>query len=124
MLKECLAIIDARSLYDYLSKETIGGQDKRMAIEIQIIRQDLKHLGGEIRWIDHPAMVADTLTKVKGSSLSLHGVLNTCTFSITAEAENLKRRSEYREEGLSNSRIRAGVKEHFGELSNEDVMCE
>lgn len=32
VLKQSLAIIDAKSLYDYLSKETVGGQDKRTAI--------------------------------------------------------------------------------------------
>ena len=55
-LRGSLAVVDAKSLYDYLSKDTIGGQDKRTAIEIQIIREDLVAVGGQIRWIDHPAM--------------------------------------------------------------------
>ena len=88
-LKECLAIVDAKSLFDYLSKETIGGQDKRTAIEIQIIRQDLRQLQGEIRWVDHPAMLADPLTKVKGSTQPLLELLNTGEFSISAEAVSL-----------------------------------
>ena len=66
-LKGSLAIVDAKSLYDQLCKETVGGSGKRIAIEIQIIREDLDSLQGSIRWIDHPAMVADGLTKVKGS---------------------------------------------------------
>lgn len=39
-LHECLAVVDAKSLYDYLAKETIGGQ------EVQIIREELKQLNG------------------------------------------------------------------------------
>ena len=27
-LKGCLAIVDAKSLYDYVSRDTIGGQDR------------------------------------------------------------------------------------------------
>lgn len=50
-LKESLAIVDAKSLYDHLCKETIGGQDKRTAIEIQIIREDPNSLSGKIRWV-------------------------------------------------------------------------
>ena len=40
-LKESLAVVDAKSLFDHLSKETVGGSEKRTAIDIQIIRQDL-----------------------------------------------------------------------------------
>ena len=53
-LKHSLAIIDAKSLFDYLAKDTVGGQDRRTAIEIQIIREDLRHLQGQVRWVDHP----------------------------------------------------------------------
>lgn len=35
-LRGCLAIVGAESLFDYLSRETIGGQDRRTAIEVQI----------------------------------------------------------------------------------------
>ena len=67
-LKESLAIVDAKSLFDYLSKETLGGQDKRTAIEVQIIREDLNAIAAEVRWVDHPAMLADGMTKLKGSN--------------------------------------------------------
>lgn len=65
-LRGSLAVIDAKRLYDHLSRETIGGgQDRRNAIHIQIVREDLKLLAGQVRW------VADTLTKLKGSKHSL-----------------------------------------------------
>ena len=35
-LEESLTVVDARSLYDHLSKEdSVGGQDRQTAIEIQ-----------------------------------------------------------------------------------------
>ena len=113
-LQQCLAIVDAKSLFDYLSKQTIGGQDKRTAIEIQIIRQELTALNGEIRWIDHPAMVADCLTKVKGSTEPLFSMLKSGWFCIAAEEEHLKRRKDDRSQGISSAQLRAGVNRSFG----------
>ena len=41
-LRESVSIVDARSLFDHLSKETLRTtDDKRCAIEMQIIRQSL-----------------------------------------------------------------------------------
>ncbi len=42
VLKSALAVADAKTPFDYLSKEAVGGQGKRTNIEIQIIRDDLK----------------------------------------------------------------------------------
>ena len=93
-LQECLAIVDAKSLFDHLSKESIGGQDKRTAIEIQIIRQELAQMHGEVRWIDHPAMLADPLTKVRGSTKALHDMLSSGAFGIVAEVDHMAHRKE------------------------------
>lgn len=114
-LKESLAIVDAKSLYDYLAKETVGGQDRRTAIEIQIIREDLLELRGQVRWIDHPAMVADCLTKVKGNIEPLQHLIQNGTFCIKAKNERMKVREEARNDGQSSSNMRRfGVKENIG----------
>lgn len=119
-LKESLAIVDAKSLFDYLSKETVGGQDKRTAIEVQIIREDLNAIAAEVRWVDHPAMLADGMAKLKGSNGALYRVLETGMFSIQEEAEHLKARQEARAQGQSNSMIRhSGVKEKGGDVNSK-----
>lgn len=111
-LKEALAVVDAKSLFDYLSKETVGGQDRRTAIEVQIIREDLQALGGKIRWVDHPSMVADGLTKIRGSNEALYKLLETGQFHIQAEMEQMSLREEARRDGMSASQIRrTGIKE-------------
>ena len=70
-----LAVVDAKSLYDHLSKETCGHTaDRRTAIEMQIIRQTLGELNASIRWIDHNRMLVDVLTKMGGNSEPLHRV--------------------------------------------------
>eukprot|EP00913_Durusdinium_trenchii_P024025 g22563.t1 len=109
-LKESLAVVDAKSLFDLLSKDTIGGQDKRTAIEIQIIRQDLRELGGEVKWVDHLAMPADGLTKVLGSNVALYELIRSGRFSIRPTEEQMKRRAEARKAGASASRSKKSKK--------------
>ena len=98
-LKGSLAIVDAKSLYDQLSRETLGGSDKRTAIEIQIIREDLNSLHGSICWIDHPALLADGLTKIKGSNGPLYQVLCSGRFLLVAEEDHMQARHLAREHG-------------------------
>ena len=115
-LKEALAIVDAKSLFDLLSRETLGGgQDRRTAIEIQIIREDLNSIDGHIRWVDHMAMIADGLTKLRGSNKSLYQLLSDGVFQIQAEKENLEERKEAKAGGATNASIRrTGIKENCG----------
>lgn len=114
-LKGSLAVVDAKSLYDQLCKDSIGGQDKRTAIEIQIIREDLNSISGKMRWIDHPAMIADGLTKVKGSNEALYEVLSTGVFKLTAEEDQLEAHSHAKLEGQSAHDIRRfGINKNLG----------
>ena len=62
-LNDALAIVDAKSLYDLLVNDTSGGNDRRTALDIQVLREELKELEGKIRWIEHLQMPADVLTK-------------------------------------------------------------
>ena len=90
-LKGALAVVDAKSLYDQLAiRSRLGGT----AIEIQIIRKDLLSLGGKIRWVDHHSMLADGLTKLKGSNEALYRMLASGIFRIQAEEAHLKAREE------------------------------
>ena len=69
-----LAVTDSKSLYDSLSKQTCPYSqidDKRTAIDISIIKNELAH-GGTVRWIDGRNMISDSLTKSTGSSFLRH----------------------------------------------------
>eukprot|EP00435_Cladocopium_sp_Y103_P014567 s4025_g3.t1 len=49
-LKEGLCLVDAKSLYDHLVKTTVGAtEDRRTAIEMQVVRQSLAETATEIR---------------------------------------------------------------------------
>eukprot|EP00913_Durusdinium_trenchii_P035579 g33295.t1 len=106
-LKESLAVVDAKSLYDHLSRETIGGSDKRTAIEIQIVRDDLRNLQGQVKWVEHMAMIADGLTKVGGSNVALRKVVMSGMFSIKPTDDAMQLRESAKKAGHSTAEIRS-----------------
>ena len=95
-LKDALALVDAKSLYDLLVNETSGGADKRTALDVQALREELQELSGKIRWVDHQHMPADCLTKHQGKAETLKVILQSGEFGITEESATLAERSEIR----------------------------
>ena len=57
--------IDAKSVFDALIKECAGSL---MAVDLAIVRETLKAQGSHIRWIPHPLMPADSMTKADPSA--------------------------------------------------------
>ena len=97
-LKECLAIVDAKALFDHLSRESVGpSQDKRTSLEIQVVRQLMNSIKGKIRWVPHPQMIVDGLTKKNGNLEALYQLLVTGEYQIVAEAESLETKRVERE---------------------------
>ena len=83
-LKKSLCVVDAKSLYDHLARDTIGiTEDKRTAIEMQVIRQAMCETGAAIRWVPHPKMVMDALTKRSGNLVPLKEMLGSGELAIT-----------------------------------------
>lgn len=103
-LAGALAIVDAKSLYDLLAHETTGGADRRTALDVQVLREELSELSGCIRWIDHMHMPADCLTKKSGRADSLMRLLESGRFGVTEEAITLSSRLQDRQEKGYNRR--------------------
>ena len=60
-----VAVVDAKALYDALKKPGFtSSQDKRTAIEILCIQDELKRLQTTLRWVSSERMLADGLTKI------------------------------------------------------------
>ena len=97
-LKGSLCIVDAKALYDHLSKETAGpSADKRTGLEIQVIRQNMSAINSEVRWIPHPRMVVDGLTKKGANMTALYDFLDTGEYQIVDEATSLEQKKIERE---------------------------
>ena len=57
-------IVDAKALFDSLKRDGIGSAaDKRAGIEILCIKEEIKRLRTELRWVSSERMLADGLTK-------------------------------------------------------------
>jgi hypothetical protein len=103
-LKQRICIVDAKSLYDHLSKETAGGNDKRTAIEMQIIRQSMSELNCQIRWIPHQEMIVDALTKRDGNRTPLYRLLESGQLQLTGEEDMMMQRAADKENGVKYKR--------------------
>ena len=84
-------VVDAMSIFDALEKECIGTKgERRTAIELAIVKEDLFHGGCRVRWVPHTKMLADMLTKLLkgggGVSTILMVVLRTGHFRLAPEA--------------------------------------
>ena len=82
-----VAVVDSRSLHDCLNKLVCTFtqvEDKRTAIDVAILKDDLYKTGGHLRWVAGPNMIADPLTKRMNSQF-LRMVCNKGRWSLTAE---------------------------------------
>ena len=91
------AVIDAKSVYDALQKESSGSkQDRRTAVDIAIIRQSLIHPNSSIRWVPHPFMPVDSLTKADPAkcNAAMDHLIKTGKVSLVDESQELRDRKE------------------------------
>ena len=96
LLPQC-GIIDAKSLFDALKKANPPSrQDRRTAIEIAIIIEAMRKSKSLLRWMPHPRMVADVLTKddLTKSNGALEELFRTSTLALWDEADELARRRD------------------------------
>ena len=72
-----VAVVDAKSIYDHLSKEMAGyAADRRTALEMQVIKQGLCESGTRVAWVPHSVMIADILTKRGGNMQPLEEMIH------------------------------------------------
>ena len=66
----CAIITDCKALYDTIRRENIQSSlDKRVAIEVLVIRDMMKQLRADLRWVSSERQFADGLTKVGSRQL-------------------------------------------------------
>ena len=87
-----LSIGDVTSLHDHLRTETSGGaNDRRTAVDIQIIRASMDAQGATVRCVDHSGMYADAMTKKNGNVPPLQMLMRTGRICITEESVTLEK---------------------------------
>ncbi len=90
-----MSVVDAKSVFDTLSKHTSGTKpDRRNAIELAIIRDTVSALGSQARWVPHGRMPADAMTKIDPArgNLALSEMLRRGTMCLMDEEGHLSER--------------------------------
>ena len=89
--------LDAKPIFATLRKLTAGSQaDRRTAIELALIQEVFQKHDSEIRWIPHPKMPSDCMTKadVSKSNDALSHLLRNGTVCLVDEGTEMVRRKE------------------------------
>ena len=64
------AVVDCKPVYDHTKSSTVSLKDKRMAIEMLLVKNDIKVHNITLKWIATKQMIVDVLTKL-GAPMSL-----------------------------------------------------
>ena len=70
-----ISVTDNKPIYDHVQGDGIVVRDKRMAIDMLVVRKDLKSQGVKLRWVDTRQMLVDSLTKMSADPSFLLFVL-------------------------------------------------
>ena len=109
-----VGITDCKSLYDHVTSmsSVAGVQDKRVSVDLAIIKQSIDRAGLLIRWCPTELMVCDALTKDKADPADLlRAILEIGSYQLSNEAEVLKAKKNQRDR-LRNRGDRTGSAVH------------
>ena len=64
-------VTDAKALYDSYHREGVSSSvvDKRVSLEIRVMKEMMEELGGQLRWVSSERQIADGLTKESARTL-------------------------------------------------------
>ena len=98
-----ISVTDSKGNYDHLHNETVGpSEDRRGAIDLAIIREDLSRPQMFLQWVDGKAQVADALTKLHGDGDLLR---TACRQAFTVLGEALEIMASRRQERRERERV-------------------
>ena len=102
-----ILVTDCKSLHDAIHKEgaAAASKDKRLAIELAIIKAKAVSSETDLRWIDARYQIADCLTKhaSRKSEAVLQKIIDEVQWRITAEEDMLDKRKQEREDRNNSS---------------------
>ena len=84
-----IAVTDNKPLYDHIHGDHNVCQDKRLAIEILLLRRDIEKYGVCLRWIDTKQMLVDSMTKTKIKPYLMRHVIKEGSYAIMEEQSML-----------------------------------
>ena len=94
-------ITDCKSLFDHLTSMSSASkvEDKRVAIDLAILKQCMARTGLSVRWCPTELMIADGLTKDQMDPADLlRAALDVGEYQLNCEASILRLKKQQREE--------------------------
>ena len=99
---------DNKPIYDHTQGDGIVVRDKRMAIDMLLVRRDIKSSNMVLRWVDRQQMLADCLTKTTADPGVLRFVMRFGEYIVVKEDRSLEWRLRERQK-------RKEAREKFGQ---------
>ncbi len=94
---EMMIVVDNKPIYDHVHGEGVVVKDKRIAIDMLLVRRDLRKTNSCLRWIDTRQILSDALTKINANADFLMFVMKFGKFVVVKENESLEWRAHERE---------------------------
>ena len=87
-------MVDCKSIYDCVHKEGPGGsQDKRLEIELKILKEAMITQEIELRWMEGKEMPVDCMTKIGAPKEELLRMLKEKAWCLISESQRMAKRS-------------------------------
>ena len=106
------AIVDCKSVYDHLQQYASPGSvsDKRVAIDLVIIRETIQRIHGVIRWCPTWLQLADALTKESPEAMDLlRGALMKNQYHLHAESSMMAAAAEQKQRRIAKRHVSEGL---------------
>ena len=84
-----VSVVDAKSIFDHLVRECTGGQCRRTALVLSVIRESMRLLQARCRWIPHHQVPVDGFTERNGNTVTLIDLMRRGAFRLTDESSEL-----------------------------------
>ena len=102
---------NSKSNYDHLHNETIGrSEDRRRAIDLAIIREEVSKPQMFLFWVDGKAKIANVLTKLHGEGYLLRAVCRQASTLFVETPEIIAARHQERKECERVPRVKSPLK--------------
>ena len=109
-----VAVTDNKPLYDFARNDVTVSQDKRLMIEMLLMRRDILKNNVVLRWIDTKQMLVDCMTKTKVRPFLLRYVMMNGKYAIMQEKDMLEAKANDRL--LKQSKLKQKQDEKYDEM--------
>lgn len=94
------AVVDCKSIYDHVQSfsSPASVSDKRVAIDLVIVKETLRRLGATVRWCPTQLQLADALTKENAEAMDmLRAAINSCKYHLNSESQMMAEAAKQRQ---------------------------